>query len=221
LDDQGTVVLRKRVKRARFFETVLQTNCDLICMEACGGAHHWGRRLQHENRPVRLLPPHRVKAFGKGNKNDSNDAEAIALAGTQASVRPVAIKTVEQQDIQALHRVRELTKAQRTAIVNQARGLLSEYGIVLPAGKTAFRRGIPDVLEDAENGLTDLLRDLVAGLWERYQALEVTLAEHDRDIDALSRQIEVCRRLCAVEGIGPQTATAYYATIGNADLFRN
>ena len=219
LDGRGAVVLRKRVRRAQFFETVVQIDCDLICMEACASAHHWGRRLQHENRPVRLLAPHRVKAFGKGNKNDSNDAEAIALAGTQASVRAVAIKTVEQQDIQALHRIRELTKAQRTAIINQARGLLAEYGVVLPAGKTGFRRGIPDVLEDAENGLTDRLRDLVAGLWARYQALEAAMAQYDRDIDALSRQIDVCQRLCAVEGIGPQTATAYYATIGDAALF--
>lgn len=221
LDDQGEVVLRKRVRRAQFFETVMQTQADIICMEACGGAHYWGRRLLKENRPVCLLPPHRVTAFGKGNKNDNNDAEAIALAGPQRSIRRVAIKNLEQQDIQSLHRVRELTKTQRTQTINQIRGLLSEYGVTLPVGKKGFRQGLAEALEDAENEMTDCIRELAGELWERYKNLDATMTQYDRKIRALAHQIEPCRRLQTLDGVGPLTATAYYATIGDPHLFRN
>lgn len=220
MDSDGAIILRKRIKRGRFFEQVLQSGAEVICMEACGSAHYWARRLQGQGQAVRLLPPHRVKAFGKGNKNDRNDAEAIALAGNQPSIRPVAIKTVEQQDIQALHRMRELTKGQTNQVINQLRGLLAEYGIHIAQSKAAFRRSIPDILEDADNELSGLLRERVAQLWQRFQALEEERQQFDRDLQAIHRASEACRRMGEVEGIGPQTATAYYATIGDPHQFR-
>lgn len=220
MDADGIVVLRKQVKRKQFFERVLQCGADRLCMEACGSAHYWARRLQAQGQTVRLLPPHRVKAFGKGNKNDRNDAEAIALAGSQPSIRPVAVKTVAQQDIQSLHRMRELTKRQMNQLNNQLRGLLAEYGIHMAQTKAAFRRAIPEILEDADNALSPLVRDRVAGLWQRFEDLQAELAQFDRDLQAIHRASEVCRRLGEVEGIGPQTATAYYATVGDATQFR-
>ncbi|MES1952151.1 transposase IS116/IS110/IS902 family protein, partial [Salinisphaera sp. S4-8] len=137
------VVYRKRVRRRQFLATVLNLDAKRIYIEACGSSHHWARQLQRENRSVTLLPPHQVKPFNTGNKNDANDALAIAVAGPQAKIRPVAIKSFEQQDIQALHRVREQVKKQRTEVINQARDLLAEYGQVLPVGVSGFRRGVP------------------------------------------------------------------------------
>ena len=220
LDGEGAVVYRKRVKRrGEFLSTVLQLDAGLVCMEACGGANHWGRSLMSQGQAVKLLPTQRVKAFGRGAKNDANDAEAIALAGSQAAIREVAIKTLEQQDIQSLHRVRELAKTQRTATVNQARGLLAEYGIVMPKGIHALRRQVPEILEDADNGVTDRMRGLLAGLFEQYQRLDTQVQQYDREMTALAKQLAVCQRLMAVEGIGPQTATAFYATVGDPAKF--
>ena len=219
LNDAHEVVYRKRVRRRQFMRTVLQTGAERIVIEACGASHHWARRLRHENQSVTLLPPHRVKPFNTGNKNDANDALAIAVAGTQASIRPVAVKTLAQQDIQSLHRVREQVKKQRTEVINQARGLLAEYGQVLPVGVSGFRRGIPEVLEDAENALTDRIRALIADLYDQFHALDARMQQYDRDIKAVAQQIDFCRRAMEVGGIGAQTATAFYAIVGDAHLF--
>lgn len=219
LNSAREVVYRKRVRRRQFMATVLQSGAERIYIEACGSSHHWARRLRRENQTVMLLPPHQVKPFNTGNKNDANDALAIAVAGTHASIRPVAVKTFEQQDIQSLHRVREQVKKQRTEVINQARGLLAEYGEILPVGVSGFRRGIPELLEDAENGLTDRLRGLVADLYDHFHALDARMQQYDRDIKALAQQIDFCRRAMAVGGIGAQTATAFYATVGDAALF--
>lgn len=219
LNSAHEVIYRKRVRRRQFMATVLQLGAQRIVMEACGSSHYWARRLRHENQSVTLLPPHQVKPFNKGNKNDPNDAQAIAIAGTQPSIRPVAVKTLEQQDIQSLHRVRELVKKQRTEVINQARGLLAEYGQILPIGVSGFRRGIPEVLEDAENGLTDRLRGLIDDLYQQFHQFDARMSQYDKDIKALAQQIDFCRRAMDVGGIGPQTATAFYATVGNAELF--
>ena len=221
LNSAREVVYRKRVRRRQFMATVLQAGAARIYIEACASSHYWARRLRRENQTVTLLPPHQVKPFNSGNKNDANDALAIAIAGTQASIRPVAVKTLEQQDIQSLHRVREQVKKQRTEVINQARGLLAEYGVVLPVGVSGFRRGIPEVLEDAENALTDRIRALIADLYDQFQALEARMQQYDRDIQAIARQIDFCQRAMAVDGIGAQTATAFYATVGDANLFDN
>lgn len=219
LNSAREVVYRKRVRRRQFMVTVLQTGAKRIVIEACGSSHYWARRLRRENQSVTLLPPHQVKPFNTGNKNDANDALAIAIAGTQPSVRPVAVKTLEQQDIQSLHRVREQVKKQRTEVINQARGLLAEYGAILPVGVSGFRRGIPELLEDAENGLTDRLRALIDDLYDAFNQLEARMQQYDRDIKALALQIDFCRRAMDVGGIGAQTATAFYATVGDAALF--
>lgn len=221
LDSSGAVVYRRRVRRSKLVETVLSVGAEVVGMEACGGAHHWGRRLEAEGCRVRLLSPKRVKPFVPGGKNDAKDAEGIAVATSQANVPSVAVKTLEQQDIQALHRVRELHKRQRTAVVNQARSLLAEYGVVLARGVAAFRRRVPEVLEDAENGLTDRIRSLVADLLARFKELDAQVKAYKQEMEALSRALEPCRRLEALEGYGGQTATAVYAYIGQAEAFHS
>lgn len=219
LDDEHAVVYRKRVRRRQLVATLAELDVAVVGLEACGGAHYWARRLQSLGYRVRLLPPQHVKPFIKGHKNDAQDAEGIAVATTQAHIPAVAVKTIEQQDIQALHRVRELHKHQRTQLINQARGLLQEYGVVLPQGVAGFRRGLVDALDDQE--LSPCLRAALADLYERYQATDERVRAYDREIRAVGRRITACQSLQVIDGIGPLTATALYAHVGDAGHFAN
>lgn len=160
-------VWRQRLPRERWLQAVLEKiepGCE-IGMESCGGAHHWARQLEARGFLVKLIAPQFVKPYVKSNKNDANDAEAICEAMSRPSMRFVTIKTVEQQDIQATHRIRSGLIEQRTAKANQIRGLVSEYGLVAPKELLSLRRAIPCWLEDAENGLTLRFRHLLDGLW--------------------------------------------------------
>jgi transposase len=156
----------------------------------------------------------------KSNKNDANDAEAICEAMTRPHMRFVAVKSVEQQDIQATHRVRAELKDQRNAKTNQIRGLVAEYGLVAPQTLLALRRAIPDWLEDAENGLTDHFRSLLCGLWDDLVALDGRIKELDKKIEQLANGNEVTRRLQQLRGVGPMAATALVATIRTGEQYR-
>lgn len=162
-----------------------------------------------------------MKPYVKGNKNDYNDAEAIAEAVQRPSMRFVPIKSVEQQDIQNYHRQRERIKGERTALVNQIRGLLAEYGVVIPQGVKAVRKALPEILEDAENGLTPLTRELFAELQEELRAIDQRFECCEKRIQSLNQANEVCRRLDEVLGIGPITASATYAAAGDGKEFQN
>jgi len=188
-----------------------------IGMEACTGAHHWARELQSRGYMVRLIAPQFVKPFVKSNKNDANDAEAICEAMSRPHMRFVSVKSVEQQDIQATHSVREDLKAHRNAKANQIRGLVAEYGLVAPQTLLALRRTIPEWLEDAENGLTDNFRSLLHGLWNDLLTLEDRLKELDKEIEKLARSNEVTRRLQQLRGVGPLVATAMASNTAKAD----
>lgn len=192
-DAQGKPVLRKTFSRGELVEWLAQQAPCLIGMEACGGAHHLARVLTGCGHAVRLIHPGFVKAYVKSNKNDFRDAEAIAEAITRPTMRFVAIKTVAQQELQALHRLRSGAVAQRTAIINQIRGLLLEFGIAVPRGPTALRRRLPEILETVDGGLEAVGRDLVAELqreWthldERVAALEQRLQQQAADLGAVS-----------------------------------
>ena len=190
-------------------------------MESCGGAHHWARCLLAHGFKVRLVAPQFVKPYVKSNKNDANDAEAICEAMSRPHMRFVSMKTVEQQDIQAVHRIRgELTK-QRTAKANQIRGLVAEYGLVAPLKLVHLRRALPCWLEDAENGLTARFRRLLNGLWGDLQALDERMAELDREIAVIAQSDPVARRLQQLRGVGPIIATALVAAVGNGEQFAN
>jgi transposase len=220
IDAHGRAVVSKRVSRAKLAEAVVQLAPRLVAMEACCGAHHWARRFRELGLEVRLIHARFVRPFVKSAKNDARDAEAICEAALRPSMRFVPIKSQEQQDIQALHRAREQLVRWRTASINQARGLLAEYGIVLPQGAWRFRREAVGALDDPSSGLTALAAELFRGLLDQLRELEDRIAALDRRIVRLCRNSEVCRRLAALPGVGPIVATALVAGVGDARQFR-
>ena len=170
---------------------------------------------------LKIVSPQYVKPFVRRQKTDSNDAEAICTAARQAHMRFVPKKTVEQQDIQALHRARQRLVGHRTAVVNQIRGLLLDRGIAFPKSITRARRMIPDILADAENELTDLAREAIAELYDLLRDLDQRIASFDKKIDRVFRSSEAWQRIARIKGVGPMTATAIIAAIGNGAEFKN
>ncbi len=223
VDRSEKTVWRRKLVRGDWIKALLdriEPGCE-IGMEACSGAHHWARLLQAKGYTVKLIAPQFVKPYVKSNKNDANDAEAICEAMSRPSMRFVAVKTVEQQDIQAVHRVRSGLMDQRKAKANQLRGLASEYGLVAPKELLHLRSAIPRWLEDQENGLSERFRRLLRGLWRDLLAFDERIEELDQEIEQLARQDPVAVRLQQVRGIGPLTATALLATVGDASQFSN
>ena len=223
VDHTEQVVLRRRLKRENWLKVLLQKiepGCE-IGMEACTGAHHWGRLLEAKGYKVKLIAPQFVKPYVKSNKNDANDAEAICEAMSRPNMRFVQVKSVEQQDIQATHRIRSELIGQRTAKVNQIRGLVSEYGLVAPQQIQALRKAIPRWLEDGDNGLTGLFRRLLNGLWGDLKVLDDRIGELSREIESIALNNPVATRLQTLRGVGPMIATALIAAVGDAQQFTN
>lgn len=221
VDAQGTPVLRKKLRRGALLEFLAQQPSCLIGMEACGSAHYWAREIRELGHEVRLMAGQFVKPYVKGNKNDYNDAEGICEAVGRSTMRFVAIKTVEQQDVQGFHRMRQAAIKARTALVNQMRGLLAEYGIVFATGVAQARRRVPEILEDAENGLTDRFRRWLNGLYEQLREWDRCIDEYDREIDVLFRADERCGRIAEIPGLGPVGATALVGAYGDARQFES
>jgi transposase len=190
-----------------------------IGMEACAGAHHWGRQLRARGYRVKLMAPQFVKPYVKSNKSDRNDAEAICEAMSRPSMRFVELKSVEQQDIQAVHRVRAELIKQRTAKANQIRGLVGEYGLVAPVRIGQLRKALPEWLEDATNGLSDRFRRLLAGLAEDLRGLDERIEVLDDELAAIVRETPAAQRLLALRGVGPTIATALVAALGTGESF--
>ena len=221
VDRAGKVVLRKRLRRAEVASFFAGVEPCLIGLEASGGAHYWFRVLSRLGHTVRLIAPQFVKPYVKSQKNDANDAEAICEAVSRPSMRFVPAKRVEQQDLQCLHRVRSRLIGCRTQLVNQIRGLLAEYGIVLPQHVAQLRRHLPALLEDDGNELTFSTRRLFHSLYEKLAELETKITSADERIERAFRENAECQRIAAVEGIGPVTATAVVAAISDGHAFRN
>lgn len=192
-----------------------------IGLEACAGSHHWGRELRARGYVVKLMAPQFVKPYVKSNKTDRNDAEAICEAMSRPSMRFVALKQVEQQDLQAVHRVRAELIRQRTAKANQIRGLVGEYGLVAPQRLGPLRAAVPCWLEDAKNGLTLRFRGVLSGLWQDLRYLDERVTELDLEIRVLAEDIPVAQRLQQLRGVGPVIATALAAALGDGKAFRN
>lgn len=223
VDRNEKPVWRRKLNRAEWLKVLLETiepGCE-IGMEACGGAHHWARKLQAQGFTVRLIAPQFVKPYVKSNKNDANDAEAICEAMSRPHMRFVSIKTVAQQDIQGVHRIRFELSNQRKAKANQIRGLVAEYGLVAPKELAQLRRAIPGWLENAENGLTDRFRRLLNGLWHDLMALDQRVTEVEGEIAQIAHTDPVAKRLQQLRGVGPMIATALVATVGDAKHFAN
>ena len=221
VDRAGKVVLRREVRRAQLMKTIAQLEPCVIGIEACGGAHYWARRFAEHGHPVKMMSPQFVKPYRKSDKNDRNDAEAICEAVTRPSMRFVAVKSVEQQDMLTLHRVREGLMKERVALINRIRGSLSEYGIVIPKNACNLRHALPLILEDAGNGLTTMARQVFNELYEDLGVREERIAQLENSIRALGSQHEVVRRLETIPGVGPLSATAMFATVGDAKQYRN
>lgn len=215
MDAQGRRVFSKQVSRAKLAQELANRPPCRVAMEACGSAHYWARRFQSYGHEVKLIAPQFVKPFVKSNKNDAADAEAIAEAAQRPTMRFVPIKSVEQQDLQAIHRLRSQAVAQRTAQVNQIRGLLAEYGVIIPQGRAHVGPCLAEILENAENGLSALFRASLQGLADERRHLDARVAAYDAQIAALARESEPAQRLMTIPGIGPLVATALIAAIGS------
>lgn len=217
------VVWRKKLGRAEWVRVLLEKiepGCE-IGMEACGSAHHWARLLQQHGFTVKLIAPQFVKPYVKSNKNDANDAEAICEAMSRPSMRFVAVKSVKQQDLQAVHRIRAELCSQRIAKANQIRGLCAEYGLTAARELLQLRAAIPRWLDDMENGLTRHFRRLLDGLWQDLKALDARVRDLDREIELVAALDPVALRLQQLRGVGPVIATAIVANVGDAKQFSN
>lgn len=221
VDEHDRVRIRRRLKRSQLLTFFAQLPACRVGLEACGSAHHWARCLQALGHEVRLMPPRFVTPYRKNDKNDGNDAEAICEAVGRPNMRFVPIKSAEEQAVLSLHRARELLVGQRTALLNQIRGLLGEFGIAVGQGAQRLRKALPAILEDAEHDLPDLARELFADLYRRLRELDEQVQRYDQRLQALARQSEPAQRLMQIEGIGPLTATAMVASVGDARSFRN
>lgn len=221
VDARGEAVVRKKLSRKKLAAFMANLRPCLVGMEACGGSHCWVRKFAAMGHDVRLIAAQFVKPYVKSNKNDRVDAEAICEAVQRPTMRFVPAKSIEQQDIQSLHRARSMAVSHRTAQVNQMRGLLMEYGIVRPQGVANLRNALPEILEDADNELTPMFRELLAGLRDELARLDERIAAYDARIKALSEQSEACKRLMAMPGVGPMAATALVAAVADARAFKN
>jgi transposase len=221
LNVHGEIVVRKQCSRKQLLNFTANLQVELIGMEACGGAHFLGRALQEQGHEVRLMPAQYVKPYVKTNKSDYIDAEAIAEAVARPRMRFVPIKSDDQLDLQSLHRVRERWVMRRTAVINQIRGLLLERGITLRKGRCHVDAALPGILEDTTTKLSGALRLLLAQLKLELDHLALRIDEADAVIKKTAGENEACQRLDAIPGIGPITATAIIAAIGNGAAFRN
>lgn len=219
LNRAGKQLQRKKLKRSQLLDFIGRQEPARIALEACGSAHYWARQFRALGHEVVLLPPQHVKGYLRGQKNDYNDALAIAEACLHDRIRPVPVKSVEQQDEQGFHRIRRQLTGERTRLCNQLRGLLSEYGIVIAQGAHSVRGKLPGILEDAENGLTPRIRELLNRQYQRLLELNQELSWYDRQLVEQSKTDEVCQRLVTVPGIGPVVSSALKSWMGDGRQF--
>lgn len=219
-DRSRKIVCKKQLRRGQVLAYFANLPRCRVGMEACASAHYWGRKLSEQGFDVKLVPPQHAKPFVRGNKNDYNDALAIAEAATHSEMRFAAIKSVAQQDIQAVHRMRRLLIGHRTALCNHIRGLMAEYGVIFPQGVATLRRRLPATLEALEEELSEFIR---LSFWQSY----THLLELDEQIDSYTKQIhrwteqsQDCGRLQAIPGFGTVVSSAFVAAIGDGGAFR-
>lgn len=219
VDAHGKVVVRKQLSRGKVLPYFAQLPPCLVGLEACGGAHYWARELQKLGHDVRLMAGAMIQPYRTGQKNDQNDAEAICEAVSRPRTRFVSVKSEAQQAVLTVHRARELLVTERTALANQIRGVVMEYGIIIAQGIQRLRRELPELVT-AET-LPELVREVVGELRERLLELDRRITDYDHRIEQLAKQNEATRRLMQVEGVGPITATAIVATIGTGVAFQH
>ena len=221
IDKDGKAVYKKKLSRQKMIEFVAKLPPCLIGMEACGGSNYFARKFREFGHEVKIMGAQFVKPYVKSNKNDELDAEAICEAVQRPTMRFIAAKTIEQQDIQSIHRIRARIVKQRTALVNQMRGLLAEYGVVIAQGISHVRKGLPEIIDNNENELSAVGRRLFNELLCELRNLDELVDQYDKEIANICRNNEVCQQLLNIEGVGALTATAIVATIGDAKIFKS
>jgi len=219
IDQHDKCKLRKTVKRNKLLAEVAKLPPCIIGMEACSGAHYWAREFIKLGHDVRIMASKFVIPYRQNEKNDANDAEAICEAATRPKTRFVSIKSEEQQAVLCLHRIRQGAIKDRTARINRLRGLLAEFGIIMPVGRYPAQKAICGILEDGENNLPFLARELINDLWQSIKGLNEEILKYDRKLYALANQIKAAKRLMSIPGIGEITATAVVATVNDAKHF--
>lgn len=218
--DHGGKLLSNQAKRRGTLPSWLARQAPaIVAMEACGGAHHWGRLAQQLGHEARIIPPKRVASYRQGHKTDATDVLAVNAASRQTGLKTVGVKTLEQQSVQSDKRVQEHLQRQVTATGNLLRALVAEFGVTIPKGKAALRRALPQILEDAENGLPMGMRESLAVAWQSYQAQAEALKRVAAVLIQRARQHEPCRRLQALLGIGVKNALGLYIRLGDGMHF--
>ena len=221
VDAIGRMVMRKVLRRDALLTWSAMLPPCVVAIEACGGAHHWARELTRQGHTVRIIAAEFVQAFRKSGKNDANDAEAICTAARQANMRFVAMKTVEQQAALCVHRLRQGLVEERTALINRLRGLLTEFGVVAPLSPEKLRRDLARCLDPDDLRLPALVRELVRDQIVALDQLEARLSAYAEQIAAQAKHSESAKRLQTIAGVGPTTASAFVATVGAPQEFRN
>jgi len=217
----GRIAKSHRIPRARLLTFFASRSASTIVMEACGTAHHWARELQHQGHRVVLLPPHAVRPYVTRNKTDRADAAGILEAFRNKNIHPVPVKTVAQQALAALHRLRSRWLATRTARINTVRGALREFGLVIPLGSRRVLPAVQAALEDADSGLPDALRPALAEACQEIRQLEARIRSVEHQLQALADETPIVASLRSVPGVGLLTATALVALVGNVERFRS
>jgi len=220
LGPAGQVLVRRKFSQKQLLTYLANMVSSLVGLEACSGAHFLGRALRSQGHDVRLIPAQFVKPFVKSNKNDFLDAEAIAEAVARQNMRFVPIKTDDQLDLQAIHRVRDRLIACRTAVINQLRAFLLERGMTFAKSPAKLKLAMPEILENADSNLTPRMRNLVADLWTEWKSLDQQIRASDLEVEQIATSDPACQRLRSIPGIGPLIATAIVAAIGNGAAFR-
>ncbi len=218
---EGKELFNRKLRRSKLGAFIAQHPDVPIAMEACSGSNYWGRHFQQQGHKVILIPPIHVKPFVQGNKNDRNDAFAISEAARRPRVRSVPPRSVEQTDLILAHRVRDRRIGDRTRLINQTRGLLVEYGIVIATGPAALRSALPLLLEDASNELTPMARQVLHDLLAEWRDLDARIEALDRSINSSARALPQARRLMEIHGVGVLIATAAVAKLGHGTQFKS
>lgn len=220
-DEAGRAVLTKRLSRKALSDFVANLKPCIIGMEACGGAHYWGRLFIQMGHEVRLVAPQYVKAFVRGNKTDCRDAQAITECVTRPSMRLIAVKTSRQQEIASMHRIRERLVRNRTSLSNEMRGILNEFGHAIPTGMKKLEEVLLILAGDADNGLSQDMRQMLIEARTELREMTEKISLYEARIGQVCKELEVCQRLIKIAGVGPMTATAIVAHVGDAKIFRN
>lgn len=220
IDMDGKLVFNRKFSREKFIAWLKDLQPTIVAMEACGTAHYWGRRLLAMGHQVRLVPAQHVKAFVRIHKSDRDDALAIAEAAQRPNIHFVPVKTLGQQDLQLLGRIRSALIAQRTAVINQVRGFAAEYGIVIAKTRQHLMRDLPDALADAENGLSFVARQALSELHTDLCAIDTRIDQVTAQLVGLAQQDPAFVRLLTVPGFGPIVSAAFIAAVGSGKQFR-